>query len=105
MPMGGMAGASDGGGTLMAICTADGLIEVALDDDGSSAPTEQSSHGQGCLFCVAHPGFSLPPPVAPMVGQPVVCKVGAIAAFDFGFVPEAVFLTGHLPRGPPPSLA
>jgi len=99
-----MAGAMIGAGAaamLMAICTADGPREMVLDGAGNPVPADQAPPERGCPFCVAHPGYTLPPPLAPEAMAPVPVVADSAMPGDAGILPAALFLCDHAPRGPP----
>lgn len=66
------------------------------------SPAGQAQH-QGCPFCVAHAGFSPPPPIAPTLVPVAGFDVALAGTLSQAAVPALVFLTSLRSRAPPSS--
>lgn len=85
---------------LVPICTAEGLILVAVDDDGTKKPDSGTVSAMACPLCPLVAGMA-PPPAPPADPLPAETGRHTAVALPGAFVAAGWFLSSVQARAPP----
>ena len=102
MPVSGDSASLKASGTLVMICTKDGVQQISVDVDGNPVPSKADPCKAPCPFCLAHSGFALVTPSVEPPAPPKLTDLPTPALFPAVFVPVPFFLVGRHGRAPPP---